>query len=223
MNKIRELSPLEWMIRTQVVDRGIDDAHVIEAMRQVPRDRFFKPGSTELAYADQAAPIGHGQTISQPYIVALMSHRLHLRPGLRVLEIGTGSGYQTAILARLAQEVWTVERLKPLLDEAFERLLDLGVRNVHFKYGDGSLGWPEQAPFDRILIGAGAPELPRNLLVTQLKEGGKAVLPIGPQEEQILTEVTRVGKELITKEICACRFVKLIGEAGWSKDASAKE
>jgi protein-L-isoaspartate(D-aspartate) O-methyltransferase len=220
MNKIRELSPLEWMIRTQVVDRGIDDAHVIEAMRQVPRDRFFKPGSTDLAYADQAAPIGHGQTISQPYIVALMTHRLDLRPGLRVLEIGTGSGYQTAILARLAQEVWTVERVKPLLDEAFDRLLELGCRNVHFKFGDGSLGWPEQAPFDRILIGAGAPKLPRKLLLAQLKEGGKAVLPIGPNDEQVLTEVTRVGNELISKDVCACRFVKLIGEEGWTKDAS---
>jgi protein-L-isoaspartate(D-aspartate) O-methyltransferase len=220
MNKIRELSPLEWMIRTQVVDRGIDDAHVIEAMRQVPRDRFFKPGSTDLAYADQAAPIGHGQTISQPYIVALMTHRLDLRPGLRVLEIGTGSGYQTAILARLAQEVWTVERVKPLLDEAFDRLLELGCRNVHFRFGDGSLGWPEQGPFDRILIGAGAPKLPRKLLLAQLKEGGKAVLPIGPNDEQVLTEVTRVGNELISKDVCACRFVKLIGEEGWTKDAS---
>jgi protein-L-isoaspartate(D-aspartate) O-methyltransferase len=220
MNKIRELSPLEWMIRTQVVDRGIDDAHVIEAMRQVPRDRFFKPGSTDLAYADQAAPIGHGQTISQPYIVALMTHRLDLRPGLRVLEIGTGSGYQTAILARLAQEVWTVERVKPLLDEAFDRLLELGCRNVHFKFGDGSLGWPEQGPFDRILVGAGAPKLPRKLLLAQLKEGGKAVLPIGPNDEQVLTEVTRVGNELIAKDVCACRFVKLIGEEGWTKDAS---
>jgi len=218
MNKTRELSPLEWMIRTQVVDRGIDDAHVVEAMRRVPRDKFFKAGATELAYADQAAPIGHGQTISQPYIVALMTHRLELRPGLRVLEIGTGSGYQTAILARLAQEVWTVERVKPLLDEAFERLLDLGVRNVHFKYGDGTLGWPEAAPFDRILIAAGAPQLPRKLLLTNLKEGGKAVLPIGPQEEQMLTEVTRVGNELISKDVCACRFVKLIGEAGWGKE-----
>lgn len=220
MNKIRELSPIEWMIRTQVVDRGIDDAHVIEAMRRVPRDRFFKPGSTDLAYADQAAPIGHGQTISQPYIVALMTQRLELRPEHKVLEIGTGSGYQTAILSRLAQEVYSVERVKPLLDEAFERLLELECRNVHFKYADGSLGWPEKAPFDRILIAAGAPKLPRQLLLSQLKAGGKAVLPIGPHEEQMLTEVTRVGDELITKDVCACRFVKLIGEEGWSKDVS---
>jgi protein-L-isoaspartate(D-aspartate) O-methyltransferase len=218
MNKTRELSPIEWMIRTQLVDRGIESAHVIEAMRHVPRERFFKPGSTDLAYADQAAPIGHGQTISQPYIVALMTQRLDLRPDLRVLEIGTGSGYQTAILARLAQEIYSIERVKPLLDEAFERILELGCRNVHFKFGDGSLGWPEQAPFDRILIAAGAPKLPRKLLLAQLKDGGKAVLPIGPQEEQMLTEVTRSGKELITRDICACRFVKLIGEEGWSKD-----
>jgi protein-L-isoaspartate(D-aspartate) O-methyltransferase len=220
MNKIRELSPLEWMIRTQVVDRGIDDAHVVEAMRHVPRDKFFKPGSTELAYADQASPIGHGQTISQPYMVALMTHRLGLRPTHKVLEIGTGSGYQTALLARLAGEVYSVERVKPLLDEAFERLLDLGIRNVHFKYGDGSLGWPEQAPFDRILIAAGAPKLPRKMLLAQLKEGGKAVLPIGPNDEQMLVEVTKAGNELQTKDVCACRFVKLIGEEGWSKDAS---
>lgn len=220
MNKIRELSPLEWMIRTQVVDRGIDDAHVIEAMRRVPRDRFFKAGSTDLAYADQAAPIGHGQTISQPYIVALMTHRLDLRPSHRVLEIGTGSGYQTAILSRLAEEVWTVERVKALLDESFERLLDLGCRNVHFKFGDGSLGWAEHAPFDRILIAAGAPQLPRKLLLSQLKDGGKAVLPIGPSDEQMLTEVTRTGGELVTKNVCSCRFVKLIGDEGWSKDVS---
>jgi protein-L-isoaspartate(D-aspartate) O-methyltransferase len=220
MNKIRELSPLEWMIRTQVVDRGIDDAHVVEAMRHVPRDKFFKPGSTELAYADQASPIGHGQTISQPYMVALMTHRLDLRPTHKVLEIGTGSGYQTALLARLAGEVYSVERVKPLLDEAFERLLDLGIRNVHFKYGDGSLGWPERAPFDRILIAAGAPKLPRKMLLAQLKEGGKAVLPIGPNDEQMLVEVTKAGNELQTKDVCACRFVKLIGEEGWSKDAS---
>src|SRR6476660_4904174 len=172
MNKIRELSPLEWMIRTQVVDRGIDDAHVIEAMRRVPRDRFFKPGSTDLAYADQAAPIGHGQTISQPYIVALMTHRLDLRPNHRVLEIGTGSGYQTAILSRLAAEVYSVERVKPLLDEAFERLMSLGYRNVHLHHGDGTKGWEKNAPYDRILITAGAPELPRQLLLSQLKDEG---------------------------------------------------
>src|SRR3954468_6269026 len=134
MSKTRELTPLEFMIRTQVVDRGIEDAHVIEAMRRVPRDKFFKAGSADLAYADQAAPIGHGQTISQPYIVALMTQRLDLRPNHKVLEIGTGSGYQTAILSRLAGDVYSVERVKPLLDEAFERLMEMGCRNLHFKY-----------------------------------------------------------------------------------------
>src|SRR4051812_47106334 len=198
MNKTRDkVSPLEWMIRTQVVDRGIEDAHVIEAMRRVPRDKFFKAGATDLAYADQAAPIGHGQTISQPYMVALMTHRLDLRPSHRVLEVGTGSGYQTAILSRLAQEVYSTERVKPLLDEAFERLMELGCRNVRFKFAaDGSLGWAEQAPFDRILITAGAPKLPRKFLLAQLGEGGKAVLPIGPHEKQMLVEVTRAGREL---------------------------
>ena len=220
MNKTRELSPLEWMIRTQVVDRGIDDAHVVEAMRHVPRDKFFKAGSTELAYADQAAPIGHGQTISQPYMVALMTHKLDLRPNHKVLEIGTGSGYQTAILARLAGEVYSVERVKPLLDEAFERLLDLGYRNVHFKFGDGSAGWGDQAPFDRVIIAAGAPKLPKKLLLSQLKDGGKAVLPVGPHDEQMLVEVTKTGNDLVTKDVCACRFVKLIGEEGWGKDAA---
>jgi protein-L-isoaspartate(D-aspartate) O-methyltransferase len=217
MQKTRELSPLEYMIRTQIVDRGIDDPHVIEAIRRVPRDKFFPRRSAELAYLDQAAPIGHGQTISQPYIVALMTQKLEIRPHHKVLEIGTGSGYQTAILCRMAGEVFSVERVKPLLDEAFERLLDLGYRNVHFRFGDGTLGWAEAAPFDRILIAAGAPELPRQLLLNQLKEQGKAVLPVGPDEQQMLVEATRVGGEIVVKELCACRFVKLIGEEGWGK------
>jgi protein-L-isoaspartate(D-aspartate) O-methyltransferase len=156
-------------------------------------------------------------------MVALMTHRLDLRPGYRVLEVGTGSGYHTAILSRLSQEVYSTERVKPLLDEAFERVMELGIRNVHFKFAaDGALGWAEQAPFDRILVAAGAPKLPRKFLLAQLKEGGKAVLPIGPHEEQMLTEVTRVGGELIVKDVCACRFVKLIGDEGWSREA-AKE
>jgi protein-L-isoaspartate(D-aspartate) O-methyltransferase len=219
MNQTREqLSPLEYMIRTQIVDRGIEDPHVIEAIRRVPRDRFFPRKSADLAYLDQAAPIGHGQTISQPYIVALMTQKLDVRPHHKVLELGTGSGYQTAVLCRMASDVYSIERVKPLLDDAFERLLDLGYRNVHFKFGDGTLGWPDAAPFDRILIAAGAPELPRQLLLGQLKEHGKAVMPVGPDEQQMLVEVTRVGNELITQEVCACRFVKLIGEEGWGKN-----
>ena len=219
MSRTKELSPLEWMIRTQVMDRGVNDAHVREAMRRVPRDKFFPKGSADLAYADQASSIGHGQTISQPYMVALMTHRLDLRPNHRVLEIGTGSGYQTAILCRLAAEVYSIERVKPLLDVAFERLMEIGCRNMHLKFGDGTLGWPEAAPFDRVLIAAGAPELPRKLLLSRLKDGGKAVLPIGIRDEQTLTVVTRLGDELLSTDVCACRFVKLIGSEGWAEDA----
>ena len=202
------------MIQQQVIDRGISNVRVLEALRAVPRDHFF-PSSKSEAFEDRAAPIGHGQTISQPYIVALMTERLEVQPENRVLEIGTGSGYQTAILCRLAREVYSVERVKPLLDDAFERILSLGMRNVHFRHGDGTRGWPEQGPFDRILITAGAPALPRALLLSQLSEGGIAVAPIGPDEEQMLVSVHRRGDELVVHEITACRFVKLIGDEGW--------
>ena len=203
------------MIRQQIIERGITDERVVNALRSVPRDRFFQGELVKEAFADRAAPIGHGQTISQPYIVALMTERLSLQPQHKVLEIGTGSGYQTAVLARLAGEVYSVERVKPLLDAAFHRLLDMGIRNVHFRFGDGTLGWPEAAPFDRILIAAGAPDVPRELLLSQLKDGGLAVLPIGDEDEQMLVAVKRTGQELVKQDICACRFVKLIGHEGW--------
>ena len=221
MSSVSELSSLEQMIQQQVVDRGIRDPRVLEALRQVPRDRFFPGGSRDDAYADRAAPIGHGQTISQPYIVALMSQRLEIEPTDRILEIGTGSGYQTAILAHLAADVYSIERVKPLLDQAFERLMDLGIRNVHLQLGDGTMGWPQQAPFDRILIAAGAPQLPRALLLNQLKDGGIAVLPVGPQEEQMLVQVKRKVHGLVQSEICPCRFVKLIGQEGWAPEEKA--
>ena len=147
-----------------------------------------------------------------------MSERLIVEPGNRVLEVGTGSGYQTAILCKLAHEVYTIERIKPLLDEAFERLMDLGIRNVHFRHADGTLGWPEQAPFDRIIITAGAPELPRNLLLSQFADGGIAVLPYGPQDQQTLVSIKRIGQRLIETEICPCRFVKLVGAEGWPQE-----
>ncbi len=216
--QLADWSPLERMIQQQVVERGIRDERVLEALRGVPRDRFFSEEAQSEAYADRAAPIGLGQSISQPYIVALMTHHLDVHPGHKVLELGTGSGYQTAILGRLAGEVYSIERLKPLLDGAFERVLSLGLRNVHFRHGDGTLGWPEQAPFDRILIAAGAPVLPKALLQAQLKEGGVAVLPVGPQDEQMLVEVRKHGSDLITTDVCPCRFVKLIGEEGWKKE-----
>ena len=213
--QLTEWSPLERMIQQQLVERGIRDARVIEAVRATPRERFFPEDAQGEAYADRPGAIGLGQTISQPYIVALMTQHLDVRPGQAVLELGTGSGYQTAILARLAGEVYSIERLKPLLDEAFERVLSLGVRNVHFRHGDGTVGWPERAPFDRILIAAGAPVLPAALLKGQLKDGGVAVLPVGPQDEQMLVEVRKRGDRLETTEVCPCRFVKLIGEEGW--------
>ena len=215
----KDLSPLERMIQQQVVERGIRDERVLKALRSVPREVFFPEENRRAAYADRAAPIGHGQMISQPYMVALMTQRLDLRPDSKVLEIGTGSGYQTAVLSRLAGDVYSVERVKPLLDAAFERVLGLGARNVHFRLGDGTLGWPEHAPFDRILITAGAPRLPRDLLLGQLKEDGIAVLPIGPNDEQMLVSVRKRGDDLESTDIVPCRFVKLIGQEGWEPEA----
>jgi protein-L-isoaspartate(D-aspartate) O-methyltransferase len=216
MNPVSPASASEEMIRRQLVERGIADPRVLDAMRAVPRERFFSPGLVKEAYADQAAPIGFGQTISQPYIVALMTQNLHVEPENRVLEIGGGSGYQTAILARLAKEVYTMERVKPLMDEAWRRLMDLNVRNVHFRHGDGTRGWPEAGPFDRILIAAAAPALPEVLLRSQLKEGGIAILPVGPDERQELLEVRRHGDQLQSATLIPCRFVKLIGQEGWA-------
>jgi protein-L-isoaspartate(D-aspartate) O-methyltransferase len=215
MNQLGEITPQEQMIQQQIIERGIRDDRVIAALRSIPRDKFFLADTRQTAFADRAAPIGHGQTISQPYMVALMTARLDVQSSHRVLEIGTGSGYQTAILARLAREVFTLERLKPLLDEAFEKLLSLEIRNVHFRFGDGTKGWPEAAPFDRILIAAGAPRIPEALLKSQLIDGGIAIVPIGPEDEQMLVEVKRQGDALVSTEICPCRFVKLIGEEGW--------
>jgi protein-L-isoaspartate(D-aspartate) O-methyltransferase len=205
------------MIQQQLVERGIDDLRVLAAIRSVPREFFFAADTRAQAHADRAAPIGHGQTISQPYMVALMTQRLDVQPGQRILEIGTGSGYQTAVLAHLAGVVYSMERVKPLLDEAFDRLMSLGVRNIHLRHGDGSIGWPEAAPFERILITAGARELPTHLLLTQLQDNGIAVLPVGDIQEQVLVEVRRRGDVLQRTDICPCRFVKLIGQAGWSE------
>ena len=217
MKQLHESSPQERMIQQQLVERGIDDPRVLAAVRSVPREFFFAADTRAQAHADRAAPIGHGQTISQPYMVALMTQRLDVQTGQRILEIGTGSGYQTAVLAHLAGVVYSMERVKPLLDEAFDRLMALGIRNIHLRYGDGSIGWPEAAPFDRILITAGAPELPTNLLLTQLQDNGIAVLPVGDIQEQVLVEIRRRGDALQRTDICPCRFVKLIGQAGWSE------
>lgn len=219
MNNVKDASRLEMMIQQQVVERGIKDARVLTAMRSVPRDQFFPTDATAEAFSDRAWPIGHGQTISQPYMVALMSQRLNVHPEHKILEIGTGSGYQTAILSKLGGEVFTVERIKPLLDAAWERLMALGIRNTHFRHGDGSIGWAEMSPFDRILITAGAPQLPEAMLMEQLADGGVAVLPIGPQDEQMLVEVRKEQNQLVRQDVCPCRFVKLIGAQGWNAEA----
>ena len=218
VNQLKGVSPLERMLQQQVIDRGIRDERVLAAMRSVPRHAFFPKDSRGEAYADRPAPIGHGQTISTPHMVALMTWRLDVHGEHKVLELGTGTGYQTAVLTRLAGQVYSIERVKPLLDLAFERVMDIGSRNVHFRHGDGTLGWSEQAPFDRILITAGAPEVPRQLLLGQLKNGGLAVMPVGPEDEQMLVEVRREGDDLNATEVCACRFVKLIGKEGWSEE-----
>jgi len=206
------------MIRRHVIDRGVTDEPVLTAMRATPREKFFAPDDRDDAYLGQATPIGYGQTISEPYIVALMSQALHLNKSHRVLELGTGTGYHTAILSQLAGEVYSIERIKPLLDDAFERLLDMNVRNVKFRHGDGTHGWPEAAPFDRITIAAGAPQIPRKLLLSQLKDGGIAVLPHGPMERQMLVSATRSGDEIHLTNLCPCRFVKLVGVEGWPEE-----
>jgi protein-L-isoaspartate(D-aspartate) O-methyltransferase len=217
MNELKDATRQEMMIQQQLIDRGIRDELVIAAFRRVPRDRFFPEGSKHEAFADRAAPIGHGQTISQPYITALMTQRLDLQKDHKVLEVGIGSGYHTAILAQLAGEVFTIDLVKPLLDEAWERLMGLGIRNVRFRHGDGAVGWEDSAPFDRILIAAGAPVLPEAMLMSQLADGGIAVLPVGTLEKQMLIEVRRQGDQLISTDICSCRFVKLLGQAGWTE------
>jgi protein-L-isoaspartate(D-aspartate) O-methyltransferase len=209
------LSAAERMIHHQLIARGITDERVLEAMRSVPRESFVPPDVRDRAYDDNALPIGWGQTISQPYIVALMTQELQPQPGLKVLEIGTGSGYQAAVLAKLGMRVCTIERLKRLLDLTFDRLASLGIRHVHFRHGDGTRGWPEEAPFDRILITAGAPSMPADLLLSQLADGGVAVLPVGPMDAQMLLCIRRKGEELVRKDLCAVRFVKLVGEGAW--------
>lgn len=218
MKLFSSMSAKDRMIQQHLIGRGILDERVLQAMRSVPREKFVPEESQSEAYEDCAMSIGHGQTISQPYIVALMTEKLEPAAGLRVLEVGTGCGYQTAVLAALGMEIHTIERVKSLLDEAFERLEAMNIKRVRYRYGDGTRGWPEHAPFDRILIAADAPELPRNLLLEQLADGGVAVLPVGPMEAQMLLQVRRQGLELLTRNLCGVRFVKLVGEGAWDDE-----
>lgn len=195
-------------------ERGISDALVLEALGELPREDFLPDSLAAEAYEDIALPLEQGQTISQPYIVALMTQELHLRGLERVLEIGTGSGYQTALLARLAREVVTIERLPELAESARPRLARLGLRNITYVVGDGTLGHPPDAPYDGILVTAAAPRIPQPLY-DQLALEGRMIIPVGDETHQMLLAVTRSPRGLETEEICGCRFVKLRGAAGW--------
>ena len=204
------------MVESQIRARNVRDPRVLEAVRKVPRHLFVEEALRDRAYLDKALPIGEKQTISQPYMVAAMSEALELRGQERVLEIGTGSGYQTAVLAELAETVFSVERIPTFVQQARSRLESLGYYNVLLKVGDGTIGWSEHAPFDAILITAAAPRIPRPLL-EQLKVGGRLVLPLGAEEVQTLVRIVRDEQGMHEETLGDCRFVKLIGRHGWEK------
>ena len=195
---------------------GIADEAVLRAFDEVPRHLFVPTGVRHRAYEDAALPIGSGQTISQPSIHARYLALLGLRGNERVLEIGTGSGYQTALLARLAEQVFSVERIPALLDRSRELLQALNVRNASYLLGDGTLGWRDYAPYDAILVGAAAPEVPRPL-AEQLAEGGRLLIPLGDREEQTLAVITRRGEKLERRDVAPVRFVPLVGAHGWER------
>lgn len=208
------------MVELQIARRGVCDPRVLRAFREVPRVEFVPAAFAPLALDDAPLPIGEEQTISQPYIVAAMVEALHLVGPERVLEVGTGSGYAAAILARLAREVITIERHASLADEARERLARLGVTNVIVLSGDGSLGAPMHAPFDAIVVAAGGPRVPEALLA-QLKPGARLVMPVGAtRQEQQLVCVTRDGDRFRTESLGDVRFVPLVGEQGWPETSA---
>jgi protein-L-isoaspartate(D-aspartate) O-methyltransferase len=205
------------MINTQLMARGISDERVLKAMAAVPRHLFVDEGLQDQAYSDSPLPIGSRQTISQPYIVALMTEALELKGTEKVLEIGTGCGYQTAILAQLAERIFSIERIASLAFRAQRTLDSLYYYNILIRVGDGTYGWSEEAPFDAIITTAGSPKIPETL-TGQLAVGGKLIIPVGSRSAQTLLKVTRLSKEpddLRKEDICGCRFVALIGEHGW--------
>lgn len=205
------------MVEQQLKRRGISDPRVLAAMARVPRHAFVPKVAEPVAYADAALPIGHGQSISQPYIVALMAEAAQIGPEDRVLEIGTGSGYGAAVLACLAKEVYSIERQRELLEEARERLAALGYHNVHLTCGDGTTGWPEHAPYDAILVTAAAPDVPAPL-AEQMVEGGRLVIPIGTRSGQTLMRFTYHADGVEEEPLVEVRFVPLIGEHGFADD-----
>ncbi len=206
----------EKMIKDQLFPRGIKDNRVLRAMGKIPRDRFVEEALVGEAYNDHPLPIGHKQTISQPYMVALMTEALGLTGKEKVLEIGTGSGYQTAVLAELAEKVYTVERIRVLMVKARTILADLECNNVLFKAYDGTLGWQEFAPYGAIMVTAGAPGIPEPLL-DQLAEGGRLVIPIGDRTRQDLKKITKKNGKCSQESLGGCRFVNLIGTHGWEE------
>jgi len=206
----------ERMVEEQLLERNIRSPRVLEAMRTVPRHSFVPVDQRGLAYVDSPLPIGNGQTISQPYIVALMTQLLELKGDEKVLEVGTGSGYQAAVLAFLAAEVYTIERYADLGRYAARILEDLGYRNVHVEIGDGSRGLAEYAPFDAILVTAAAPRVPRPLL-QQLANGGRLVIPVGARGNQTLERWVKNADEYVNDMITAVAFVPLVGEFGWQE------
>ena len=210
----------ERMVQTQLKKRGIRNSRVLEAFKRVPRHHFIPKNLADQAYADGPLPIGESQTISQPYMVAIMTQSAEIVPGNRVLEIGSGSGYQCAILAELGAEVYTIERVPALREQARETLRRLNYQDIHSRAGNGTLGWEEEAPFDAILITAGAPEIPKPLL-DQLAIGGRLVVPLEEDYSQVLYVVRRSKEGFHRERGERCTFVPLIGKHGWKKDPRA--
>ena len=206
----------EDMVKRQIEGRGISDPNVLAAMRKVPRHLFVSEALRDQAYGDFPLPIGEQQTISQPYIVAEMTQALQLTKDDRILEIGTGSGYQAAILAEIAYKVYTIERIHSLLIKT-RRLFDqLHYHNIITRYGDGTVGWADESPFDAIIVTAGAPKIP-NALISQLATGGRMIVPVGDQHTQELIKIYRDEKGIHRSNLGGCRFVKLVGENGWTE------
>ncbi|MCS7253157.1 MAG: protein-L-isoaspartate(D-aspartate) O-methyltransferase [Armatimonadota bacterium] len=207
------------MVQTQLRARGIKDERVLKAFMEVPRHRFVLPENIKEAHEDHPLPIGFGQTISQPFMVATMTEALSLRGDEKALEVGAGSGYQAAILGKLCKEVYAIERIPELAERAKRTIEELGYTNVHIVVGDGTLGLPEHAPYDAIVVSAAAPDIPP-ALIEQLSDGGRLVIPVGSQYSQVLIRVTKSGGRIKREEICACVFVPLIGKYGWQEDVA---